>query len=67
MNKISKYDLLTLKALNFVNENLGGKIFHFEIIINVLLHVALSDSFEYLCWLYYESTAIRNTVNLTVR
>ena len=56
---------LALTVLNNFEETMETKgfFFQFEIIINVLV-IALSDSFEYLC---YGSTVIRNMSTLTVR
>ena len=56
--------LPALKGLTSKKKLQLKDFFQFEIIINVLVTVALPDSFEYL---FYASMAIRNIFTLTVR
>ena len=55
---------LTLKALNFTMEIMETKGVFFNLKLSQMSSLALSDSFEYLC---YGSTTIRNIFTPTVR
>ena len=52
---------LTLKALNFFYKNLRDQRVYFNLILLKMSYSALSNSFEYPC---YVSTAIRNIFSL---